>query len=67
MPTSWLGIKYQWEPSLLALKELGGSDHFLDSYFLQLMLAELFWRDYSFLSPSYRDSDAAVVSSAGTE
>jgi len=51
----------------MAVKELGRSEHFLDSCVLQLMLAELFWRDYSFLSPSYRDSDAAVASSAATE
>lgn len=49
------------------LRELGGSDRFLDSCFLQLILAELFWRDYSFFSPSYQDSDGAVPSSAATE
>lgn len=61
------GFKYQREPSLVVVKELGGSDRFLDNCYLQVMLAELFWRDDSFLSPSCQDSDAAVRSSAGTE
>lgn len=47
------GFKYQREPSLLVVRELGRSDHLLDNCYLQVMLAELFWRDDSLLSLSY--------------
>lgn len=59
----WGSIKYQQQPSLMVMEELGRPWSELQiSCFVLLMLADCFWKNYSFLSLSHWESDAAVFS-----
>lgn len=61
--SQWGSIKYQQQPSLMVMEELGRPWSELQiSCFMLLMLADCFWRNYSFLSLSHWESDAAVFS-----